>query len=344
MQSVSCATFRSRSNIRSDAPIGGGATNSPRGVTVPPPRHQAPGTAPSGPGESQFLAKLFGFGQLDFAGPLPLADGRYLARDDRAGESVLVLKTLGAPPPPAKRRRRPRNAEPGAEPSSLPLTRTTAVRAFAPFGSEEEAGRWLDEATEAEDTADVLVAEGIGLLNRALHIHAVAGADPRGHELTPERAVAVRIGYGDGDEVADSRFSAAREIDVWASGASQRRRRQEDLRPQERVAAVLGGREQVDACETLLLRARADLDAGRGREAALQLRVGLEALLAELKGAWTDPDHSEDMAVLSSRRSEAGEAANAALSGGLGAEQAQQVRELLEICERVLRRRRILRG
>jgi hypothetical protein len=257
---------------------------------------------------------------------------------------VLVVKTLGAPPPPARRRRRPRQAEPEAEPSPLPLTRTTAVRAFAPFDGEEDAGRWLDEATEAEDTADILVADGIGLLNRALHIHAVAGADPQGHELTPERAVAVRIGYGDGEEVADSRFSAAREVDVWASGASQRRRRQEDLRPQERVAAVLGGRERVDACETLLLRARADLDAGRGREAALQLRVGLEALMVELKGALSDPDHDEDMATLSGRRSQAGEAANTALNGDLSAAQAQQVSELLEICERVLRRRRILRG
>jgi hypothetical protein len=256
----------------------------------------------------------------------------------------LVIKTLGAPAPPVRRRRRPRSAEPGAEPASLPLARATAVRAFAPFESEEAAVRWLDEATEAEDTADVLVADGLGLLNRALHAHTVAGADPHGQELAPERAVAVRIGYGDGEEVADSRFRAAREVDVWASGASRRRRRQEDLRPQERVAAVLGGREQVAACETLLLRARADLDAGREREAALQLRVGLEALLVELKGATVDSDHDEDMATLSSRRAEAGEAANAALSGELGSEQAHQIRELLQICERVLRRRRILRG
>jgi hypothetical protein len=277
---------------------------------------------------------------------LPLTDGRYLARDDGKGESesVLVVKTLVALPSPVRRRRRPQRADPGAEPSPLPLTRVTAVRAFAPFESEEAAGRWLDAATEAEDTADTFVADGIGLLNRALHVHAVAGADPYGHELTPERAVAVRIGYGDGEEVADSRFAAAREVDVWASGASRRRQRQEDLRPQERVAAVLGGRERVDACETLLLRARADLDAGRRREAALQLRVGLEALLVELKGALADPDHEGDMATLNSRRAEAGEAANAALAGELGTERVRQVEELLEICERVLRRRRILRG
>jgi len=295
------------------------------------------------PGESPLLSKLFGFAQLDFAGTLPLADGRYLARED-AAEHVLVLLTLGAPPPPARRRRRAHEAEPGAEPSSLPLARVTAVRAFAPFANAEEAVHWLQRATEAEEEADEIVADGIRLLNRALHVNAVAGVDPQGHTLTPERAVAVRIGYGSGEEVADSRFTAASEIDVWASGTSRRHQRQEGLQPQERVAAVLGGRERVDACETLLLRARADLDAGRKREAALQLRVGLEALLAELKGAETGPGHSEDMATLASRRSEVGEAANEALNGELGAQRAEAVTELLEICERVLRRRRVLRG
>jgi hypothetical protein len=254
------------------------------------------------------------------------------------------VQTLGAPPPAARRRRRPRDSEPGADPSPLPLARATAIRAFAPFDAEQDAVRWLEEATEAEETADILVAEGIALLNRALHVQAAAAADPHVHELTPERAVAVRIGYGSGDELAGGRFTAAHEVDVWASGASRRRRRQEDLRPQERVAAVLGGRERVDACETLLLRARADVDAGRLREAALQLRVGLEALLAELVEAVADPDHAEDMATLRSRRGEAGEVANAALAGELSPEGGLRVRELLEICERVLRRRRILRG
>jgi hypothetical protein len=255
-----------------------------------------------------------------------------------------VVKTLGAPAPPARRRRRPRKVEPDTEPPPLPLARATAVRAFAPFDSEEDAVRWLDQATEAEDTADALVGDGIALLNRALHVHAVASADPHTHELTPERSVAVRIGYGNGDEMAVGQFTDARAVDVWASGASRRRRRQEDLRPQERVAAVLGGREQVDACETLLLRARADLDAGRAREAALQLRVGLEALLVELKGAGGETGHEEDMATLHSRRGEAGEAANGALGGELTPEQDQSVRELLGICERLLRRRRIIRG
>lgn len=292
------------------------------------------------------MDQLFGFAQFDFAGPLTLADGRYLVRDQRAdgAESVLVVQTLGAPRPPNRRRRRPRAADPGSEQSPLPLARATAIRAFTPFAGPEEAERWLDGASEAEDTADVLVADGIALLNRALHAQAVAAGDEHGQALVPERAVAVRIGYGSGEETADGRYTAAREVDVWASGASRRRRREEDLRPQERVAAVLGGREQLDACETLLLRARADFDAGREREAALQLRVGLEALLAELDGALEDPGHTKDLTALQERRQELGEAANQALRGELDAHYATVVRELLEIGERVLRRRRVLRG
>lgn len=127
-------------------------------------------------------------------------------------------------------------------------------------------------------------------------------------------------------------------------GTSRRQRREAELRPQERVAAVLGGRERIDVCETLLLRARADLDGGRPREAALQLRVGLEALLAELDGALADPGHQADMAELEGRRQQAGEAANMALRGELDTERERNVRELAEICERVLRRRRVLRG
>ncbi len=254
---------------------------------------------------------------------------------------MLVVETLGAPPPPRRRRRRPKGADPDAEPAPLPLTRITVVRAHEPFDSPEQAERWLAEALADEDSIDATMAEALTLLNRALHAQAVASANPLGHGLHPENAATVRIGHGSGKEVASGRFTAAREVDV-RGGGSRRRRREEDLRPQERIAALLGGREQLDACETLLLRARADLDANRRPEAALQLRVGLEALLVELDGALSDPGHTEDMATLQARRKEAGEAANAALHGDLSLEQERSVSELLELCERVLRRRRVL--
>lgn len=275
-----------------------------------------------------------------------MPDGRYLVRDqagDQSSQRVLVVETLGAPPVARRRRRKPKQADTGEEPEALPLARLTAVRAHEPFASERDAARWLAEASAEEEVVDALLADALALANRALHARAVAAADPGEGELRPERAATVRIGYGSGEEVAAGRYTAASIVDV-RGGASPRQRREQDLRPQERVAAVLGGRENLDACETLLLRARADLDAGRMREAALQLRVGLEALLVELDGALADPSHGEDMAEVEAHKGEAGAAANAALRGDLSAEQEQQVRELAEVCERILRRRRVLRG
>jgi hypothetical protein len=287
------------------------------------------------------LTRLFGFTQFDFAGALAVADGRYVIRDGER-EQVLVIETLGAPPPARRRRKRPRDAEIGEPPPELPVARATVVLAFNDFEDESAAAAWLSEATASEEAIDQLVERGIDELNQALHAQAVASGDPYPQTVTPARAVVIRIGFGSGQALADGAFTSAHQVDPGLGPTSRRRQRDEELRPQQRLAAVLGGREQLDACETLLLRARADLDAGRNREAALQLRVGLEALLRELKGALSDPGHEEDMTTLQARRHEAGELANAALQGALTAEQLQALTELLSTSERVLRRRRVL--
>ena len=287
------------------------------------------------------MAKLFGFVQFDFAGKLPLADGRYLADGE---DTVLVLKRTDTPVASGRRRRRGRSAAAEAEPAPVTVTRVTVIRASTPFADQAEGARWLDEACEAEDTIEVLAEEAIAPLNQALHAHAVAAADSRGRELSPQGAERVLVGYGSGEETADGRFSDARQVDLTPRASTRRRQREQELQPQERVAGILRGRERLDACETLLLRARADLDAGREREAALQLKVGLEALLVELDGAVDDPGHEKDMATLREHQAEAVGAAKTATGGDLTNEQRAQVEELLETCERILRRRRVLRG
>lgn len=282
--------------------------------------------------------------QFQFAGSLAVADGRYLVREDASEsegqQSVLVIETLSAPAAGSRKRQRAAAAEESAQ---LPLSRATAVRAFQSFESEEEARRWLEEAA-GEEAAETSVSAAIRLLNRALHAQAVASGDPYLAELDPRRAVAIRIGYGSGEEVADGRFTLAYDVDLTARRGARRRQRAEDLRPQERVAAVLRARERPAACETMLLRARADLNAGRGREAALQLRAGLEALLIELAEALADPGHGEDLGELKARRPQAAAAAETALAGELDPEQEAAVAELIAVCERVLRRRRVLHG
>ncbi|HEU4737208.1 MAG TPA: hypothetical protein VFS48_09325 [Solirubrobacterales bacterium] len=289
------------------------------------------------------MTRLFGFIQFDLAGALAMADGRYLVRAGER-EQVLVIETLGAPPPARRRRRRARDAEISEPPAELPVARATVVLAFNEFEDERAAGAWLQQTSADEAAIDRLVEQGIAELNQALHTQAVASGDPYPQTVTPSRAVTVRVGYGSGEALADGAFTAAHQVDPGLGPTSRRLQRDEELRPQQRLAAVLGGREQLDACETLLLRARADLDGKREREAALQLRVGLEALLVELRGALSDPGHDEDMTALQTRRHETGDLANAALQGGLDPEQLQSLRELLALSERVLRRRRVLGG
>src|SRR6185436_15674724 len=94
-------------------------------------------------------------------------------------------------------------------------------------------------------------------------------------------------------------------------------RRESALRPQERLAAVLGGRDVLLACEELALRARLDVDRGRYREAAFQVRVALEAAIAELEPWASRGDLAERLAALREQRAPVGAAANAALQGGL---------------------------
>ena len=107
--------------------------------------------------------------------------------------------------------------------------------------------------------------------------------DPYVAEVRAGQALATRIGYGSGEQVAEGDWEAARELPAPKPSRSML------LHPQQRLAALLSGRDVALACEELALRARLDLDQGRGREAALQLAAGLDAALAELEG-WRGTD------------------------------------------------------
>ncbi len=136
-----------------------------------------------------------------------------------------------------------------------------------PLGDTERARAWLKGAGEDE------LAEGLAVLNRALHAFRLVTADPYLHTVGRRQALVARVGFGAGEQVADGLWTDAREL-LLADG---RPRRVRVLHPQARLAAVLGSREQSLACEELALRGRQDLDHGREREAALQLLVALDA-------------------------------------------------------------------
>jgi hypothetical protein len=246
---------------------------------------------------------------------------------DALVECVLVISTLGAPERRRLGRRRPKPVT-EAEPEAVPTTRTTIVRA-TPFSGDEEAAEWL-----AGVDVDEELAAAVAVLNRALHAHRVARADPYATEVSTERALVARIGYGSGDELADGRFGEAREIP--AEGRKRARRSMEA--PEERFAALLGGREEVLPAEELVLRARTDLNAGRLAEAALQARVAIEALLAARVAS---PDSGAAGGSLAAHRETIGAAANAALSGEMPGDSAASLEEAVAAMELALKRHRL---
>jgi hypothetical protein len=266
---------------------------------------------------------------------------------DALVESVLVLTTLGAP----ERRRlggssrsgggarsggplgrsRARRIE-SAEPEPVPTSRATIVRA-APFPTADDAATWLTglrgDASELDGEVDAAVA----VLNRALRAHRVAAADPYVTEVSPERALVVRVGYGSGEEVADGRFGECVELPRFA----RRRAKRSMEAPEERFASLLSGREEVLPAEELVLRARTDLNAGRLAEAALQARIAIEALLAALDDG-TEGDRVRP------HRDPVAAAANAALHGAVPGGSAAALEEAVAAMEMALKRRRLQRG
>ncbi|HEV2999436.1 MAG TPA: hypothetical protein VGW75_01760 [Solirubrobacteraceae bacterium] len=287
-------------------------------------------TPPTGTGPP-----LFGFVQFEFPWQLGPTPGRYVLRDSAAESDlrVLVVATLGARERRLLGRRRTQRVEPEPEPAPVTTTRATLIRGV-PLSGPEEGAAWLT-------SAETVVPLELGALNRVLHAHRVAAADPGVREVTIDDALVVRVGYGAGEEVADGRWTEAVEPGEKEGAALRRLRAQRAaaLRPQERLAAVLGGRDAALACEELTLRARADLDAGRGREAALQLRVALDAAVAELEAWRGHRDLDRRLAELGAERATVADAAQAALRGGLPDAALAEVERVLGRLEAALRAR-----
>jgi hypothetical protein len=273
---------------------------------------------------------LFAFSQIEVPWALGPTDGRYLVRAEGAHPQaapthVLLFATLGAPTRHRlSRRRRPAAPQPG--PTAVTVGRATVISADTPFADAAAAARWLAAAGEDALAADLRV------LDRTLYAFRVVTADPYIEPLARARLLVARIGYGAGDEVAYGRWSEAREL----LPPPPSRRRSRLLEPQSRLAGVLGGHVPLLVCEELTLRARRELDAGRDRAAALQLRIAFDAALSELPA----------YAVLGSRLAQLREqseaavaAADAALTRRLTASELESVSFTLGRLEAALRAR-----
>src|SRR5436190_183268 len=213
--------------------------------------------------------RLFVFVQFEFPGELGPPDGRYLLRGvDGEPEHVVVLGTVqaarraasasGAPP---RRVRRPRGASRPATPEPAPVAtaRATIIDA-ASLSAEGQAEAWLAQLDAERETR-----AAIAVVNRMLYLHRIASADPYLGEVSPAQALVIRVGWGEGEQVADGRWLVAREVPAPSPGrggargpldasrgarAAQRRRGRTGTRgaqPRGRGSAGGGGRARAHA-------------------------------------------------------------------------------------------------
>jgi hypothetical protein len=216
--------------------------------------------------------RLFVFVEFEFPWVLGPAAGRYLMRDRAGGEPERVVVIEGE---------RPRAEQAGPDGTAIMVVDPVSLSA------EHQAQAWLEDIFREPSRA---VEEALAIVNRVVYLHRLAAADPHVHELTVAQAVAARAGWGEGGQLAASRWTQARDLPLAAPARRRlfrrrsRRERADELIHVERLAALLGAREPPLICEELALRARLDLDSGRPSNAALELRQALAAAVAELRG------------------------------------------------------------
>ncbi len=291
--------------------------------------------------------RLFIFVQMEFPWILGPPDGRYLLRAERDGEPerVVVIDTLAATRDRKAarggsilRRSSPTEAPPEPDPESVSTTRVTVIDPIS-LSSENQARAWLEDLG-----GDREVLAAVAVVNRVLYSHRIASADPHVHEVSPAQALAIRAGWGEGEQVADGRWLHARVL-PWkrpghGSGGALRvgRARSLALRPQERLAELLGAHGQALGCEELALRARLDLDHGRTRLAALELDRALALAATELRSE-TRPDLDIRIAELEQLHTGVVEQATGALAKEVAELDVEAVTHALERLEAALRAR-----
>ncbi len=252
--------------------------------------------------------RLLAFVQVKLPAMLSVPDGRWLLRaaDGGEGHQVAIVHTvevpsaptaaIAPPAPPAPARTPDRDCESHRE----RFTFVTVVDGD-PLPSPETAGEVLARI-EAEEAIDI----AFGAIDRLCEACRIAAADDRAGTVDRRATLALWAGYGEGEQLSVGRSTEARRLRLPADeqsigpsqslGPSQSTRQIPSMRArrshrrgllagaaaQERIAALLSGREVALICEELVLRASSDLKAGRYAHCAIELERAYAAALSEL--------------------------------------------------------------
>jgi hypothetical protein len=132
--------------------------------------------------------------------------------------------------------------DPPAEPETVPVTRVTVARS-EPFDGDAAAGRWLEDTARDPEARVEEAKAAVALLNRALEAVREAAEDPLVHDVGASQALAIRIGYGTGEQLVDGRWAEAHQLPPPPTP------RRAALDPQQHVAEVLSGREPEEPAD-----------------------------------------------------------------------------------------------
>ncbi|MGB0121069.1 MAG: hypothetical protein WBP55_08980 [Solirubrobacterales bacterium] len=228
------------------------------------------------------------------------------------------------------------------KPTTVTVTTVTMIRAYEPLGTETEAQTWMSRL-ESDEVAQELLDEALTTLDRVLAAEASASGRPYAQAPALEQILTAKIGFGDGDHVSEGRFTDAMDIDARGGTAGSKRERVSRTRPLARIAAIIGGKDTARACEFLVPRIRADLDAGRVLTAALTIENAMRATVVEMDPMLDDPDHERDLDRLETMLPDLTTMTDSLLTearpwAGL----AESLEEPLSIAERIIRRHRVL--
>ena len=177
---------------------------------------------------------LFLFTQLELPWELGPLDGRYLVRSPSDGEPewVVVLGTVAGARASARpgafgrgprRNTRRRSTPASPDPAPVATSRATMIDPV-PVSAEHQARAWLSELDTVHE-----VGRALAVLNRLLHAHRIAAADPYVHEISAEQAL-VNTGFSSSSVSALPRrsspeparrsrrfFRASSASDIWRS-------------------------------------------------------------------------------------------------------------------------------
>lgn len=246
-----------------------------------------------------------------------------------ATADVLAISVSAGPARVPRFRRRAKEAEVTAAAEEVPLLLATFIRGTVPLAPEAATAELLRIA-EDEDAQQAWVRDGLAVLNQAIRAYRAGAGDPYVTEVAQRDARVTRIGYGTAEGLPDGQFARAAQL---PPPLGLRASREERLAPSETTADVLAGRTTILEGEDLLLRAYTDLDHGRTRAAALQVRAAVHLLELELRDAVGGPDADVDFDELTAQA----DALVAAIAGGpLEHEQLVELEALTERLQRAL--------